>query len=135
MKKTIHIEAKAEVLSYLLEEVETWVDQQELSPAVANAVVLTVEELAANIIHHAEKNDRIIQIILTMDIVGNKIQLIIKDNAAPFNPLSVPLPDTTTDAEGRPIGGLGIFIVKQLMNEITYAYSGKQNILTLTRER
>ena len=55
------------------------------------------------------------------------------DSGIPYNPLDKADPDVTLSAEEREIGGLGIFLVKKLMDEVNYQYSEGQNILTLRK--
>ena len=73
----------------------------------------------------------------TIQITINKepIQAIITfmDNGLPFNPLLMEAPDTTLSAENRPEGGLGIFMVKNIMDDIKYMYEGEKNILTMCK--
>jgi anti-sigma regulatory factor (Ser/Thr protein kinase) len=57
----------------------------------------------------------------------------IVDEAAAFDPLARPAPDTDQALEERPIGGLGIHIVKQLMDDVRYRREGGKNVLTLTK--
>ena len=56
------------------------------------------------------------------------------DRGIPYDPLAKPDPDVTLSAEERGIGGLGIFMTKKLMDEVTYAYKGGHNILTLRKQ-
>ena len=60
-----------------------------------------------------------------------RMTVIFKDNGKPFNPLLVQEPDVTLPLSQRRAGGLGIFIVKKLMSDISYAYESGQNVLTL----
>ena len=55
------------------------------------------------------------------------------DNGRPYDPTEKPDPDTTQSAEEREVGGLGIFMVKKLMDEVTYEYADGSNILTLVK--
>lgn len=59
--------------------------------------------------------------------------LTLKDHGTPYNPLEKEDPDITLSAEERDIGGLGIFMVKNLMDEVTYDYIDEENILTLIK--
>ncbi len=56
------------------------------------------------------------------------------DRGVPFNPLAQASPDVTLSAEERAIGGLGIFMVRKSMDDVTYAYRDGQNILTLKKK-
>jgi anti-sigma regulatory factor (Ser/Thr protein kinase) len=55
------------------------------------------------------------------------------DKGVPYDPLAKAYPDTTLSAEERAIGGLGIFMVKKTMDEITYEYKDGQNILAIKK--
>ncbi|MGA2161837.1 MAG: ATP-binding protein [Methanoregula sp.] len=57
------------------------------------------------------------------------------DNAPAFDPLQVPEPDTSTDLDDREIGGLGIFLTRQVTDAVMYRYEQGQNILTLTKKK
>ena len=56
------------------------------------------------------------------------------DRGVPFDPLKKPDPDITLSAEEREVGGLGIFITKQTMDSVAYAYENGKNILTMTKK-
>ena len=55
-----------------------------------------------------------------------------RDNGKPYNPLDAKEPDVTASAEDRAIGGLGIFMVRKMMDKVEYMYKDGQNVLTLT---
>ena len=60
------------------------------------------------------------------------LRLIFSDNGKPYNPLDAKEPDVTASAEDRTIGGLGIFMVRKMMDQMDYMYTDGQNVLTLT---
>lgn len=62
------------------------------------------------------------------------VKLTFIDSGVPYNPLSVKEPDTTLSADQRPIGGLGIFMVKKSMDEMVYEYKEGKNILTIKKQ-
>ena len=64
---------------------------------------------------------------------GRTLVLVFQDGGMPYNPLSAKDPDTSLSAADRPFGGLGILLVKKLMDEKTYAYKNGQNILILKK--
>ena len=61
-------------------------------------------------------------------------QITLIDSGVPFNPLAVEKPDTTKPAEERPIGGLGIFLVRNTMDDMAYEYRDGCNILTMRKQ-
>ena len=60
------------------------------------------------------------------------MRLIFADNGKPYNPLDAEEPDITAPAEARAVGGLGIFMVRKMMDNMEYMYKDGQNVLTLT---
>ena len=64
----------------------------------------------------------------------SKVAFVIKDSGIPFDPTTKDDVDTTLSADERPIGGLGIFLVRQIMDSINYERVGKQNVLTLIKK-
>lgn len=95
---------------------------------------LAVEEAVTNIILHGYEG-RAGEIHILCHATRGSIEIQIEDTAPPFNQLSVPDPDITTDIQDRRIGGLGIFLIRKLMNDIMYRYDRGKNILTLTKRK
>ena len=71
---------------------------------------------------------------LTVDSEDGKVFLTFEDHGLPYNPLEKPDPDITLAAEDREIGGLGIYMVKQSMDDVTYQNKDGRNILTLMKK-
>ena len=92
---------------------------------------LSVEEAIVNICNYAhEGREGELEIITDTDANGRLVVQII-DNGVAFDPLSVPDPDLTVDIADRPIGGLGIFLIKKLMDDVRYRRENNRNILEL----
>jgi serine/threonine-protein kinase RsbW len=95
---------------------------------------LAVEEIITNIIVHGyKKTDG--EIHLSCSITRNRIAIRIADTAPRFDPLSIPEPELEGDVDERKIGGLGIYLVRQVMDGISYQYENGNNILTLEKRR
>ena len=97
-------------------------------------VKLATEEIYCNIVKYAYvdgKSD--VQLSYTISENPLSIKIRFLDCGAPFNPLCVEEPDLSTDAQDRPLGGLGIFLVKKSMDEVNYRYHNGNNILTLKK--
>lgn len=92
-------------------------------------IMVACEEIFSNIAQYAYKNGGFVRIRST--IVNGKYLLRFIDNGVAYNPLEKDDPDISSQAEERNIGGLGIFIVKQMMNEVNYERIDEQNILTV----
>jgi len=95
---------------------------------------LAVEEIITNIINHGYKNSGG-EIVIYCRINSNQTQVRIRDDAPRFDPLSLPEPELNGTIENRKIGGLGIFLVRQVMDEISYRYENGQNILVMIKKK
>jgi anti-sigma regulatory factor (Ser/Thr protein kinase) len=68
---------------------------------------------------------------VSIDNANDEITLIFEDEGIPYNPLEKPDPDITLPPEERPLGGLGIFMVKEMAKDIAYQRVDNKNILTI----
>lgn len=95
---------------------------------------IAIDELFGNIAHYAYKPD-VGPVTVRVEVKENHLAVIITfiDNGVQYDPLSAQEPDTTLPAEERSVGGLGIYIVKKSMDEITYEYKDGQNILKIKK--
>ena len=95
---------------------------------------LSIEEAVENVVTYAY-DDGIGWLEAVTKLNGDKPQLIIelRDAGIPFNPLEHMDPDISLAADERPIGGLGIFLCKQLMDDIQYRYEDGNNVLIMKK--
>ena len=94
---------------------------------------LALEEIFVNIANYAyDESGGTAEIVV--DKADGKVAITLKDSGTPYNPLEKPDPDTTLSAEDRKIGGLGVYLVKQYMDDVTYVYENGQNNLTITKK-
>ena len=95
---------------------------------------IAIDELFGNIAHYAY-NPEIGQATVRVEVVEDPLSVVITfiDKGVPYDPLAKADPDTTLSAEERDIGGLGIYMVKKSMDDITYEYKDGQNILTIKK--
>ena len=98
------------------------------------AVKLAVDEACTNIIEHAYGIEYGGDIECTCMADQTCIKIMLRDHGRPFDPTLVPNPDLTLELEHRPIGGLGVFLMKTLMDEIHYETLGESgNLLTMVK--
>ncbi len=113
----------------------TWVNntckEWNIDENLANKLDMCAEEIFANVAFYAypEKTGSIEAYLTKSD---GKIIFEFKDEGVAYNPLKKPDPDITLPPEERPIGGLGIYMVKEMTDDITYKRENEKNILTLT---
>lgn len=91
---------------------------------------LSVEETVENVVNYAYK-EGLGYIEIETKKEDNVLSIILKDSGKPFNPLAKSDPDITLSVEERPIGGLGIFLCKQMMDDVQYSFKDGCNILTM----
>ena len=98
-------------------------------------MMLAVEEIFVNISSYAY-HPEVGQAEVGVDIDGDPPTVTIRflDQGRPFNPLEKPDADITLSAQEREIGGLGILLVKKIMDQVDYAYENGRNILTIKKE-
>jgi len=100
------------------------------------AVELAIDEACTNIIEHAYQGENRGDIECTCDCNDNCLTMVLHDHGKPFDPSTVTAPDLDADIDDRPVGGLGIFLMKQLMDEVHFEPLGESgNILTLIKRR
>lgn len=109
-------------------------NQCDIPMALAMQVNLVFDELLNNIISYAYPDHDIREIEIHVEYSNERLLISIKDDGLPFNPFEQAEVDTTQSVEEREIGGLGIHLVKNVMDEVTYARSDDTNIVTLVRE-
>lgn len=95
---------------------------------------LALDELFTNIISYGFKDDNEHTIKVTMTPENDDLCMCIEDDGIPFNPVQFESPDVSCSVEECKIGGLGIHIMKKLMDDICYQRRGKKNILTLKKK-
>ena len=130
--RVLRIGASREELERAGQEIDAMAQQQGWAEEVLFKVKLAIEELGLNIIDYGYDGDesREFEIRLHHDDAVLTIDII--DEAKAFDPLvDPPAPDTSAGIEERKIGGLGIHLVKEIMDEVSYCREGSRNRLTL----
>lgn len=93
---------------------------------------LVLEEALTNVVMYAYPEGEIHDIHVSAHSDSSQLQFVIEDTGKPFDPTEVPDADTTLSAEEREIGGLGIFLIRQIMTDVEYQRVDDKNVLTLT---
>ena len=126
--------AKTEALPDILGFVEETLEGYGCPMKIQMAVCVAIEEVFVNVAHYAYGGgEGDMNLGIGFDEAKRAITFRMTDKGIPFDPLKKPDPDITLSAEEREIGGLGIFITKQTMDCVTYAYENGENILTMIK--
>ncbi len=105
-----------------------------LTESEVYAVQLAVDEASTNIIEHGYGQECPSRIDITCEPVEGGIRVVIFDDAAPFDPTSIPNPDINVSLEDVKPRGLGIFLMRKMMDEVSYETSpDKGNTLTMIK--
>ena len=104
-----------------------------METGLANQIKLAVEEAVTNVIDYAYPSDIEGNISVTIEADEYRIRFILSDSGAEFDPTSVSKADTTLTVDERPIGGLGVFLVRNLMDSINYERVDGKNVLRMEK--
>ena len=104
-----------------------------LSPEVVFKLNLALDEVVTNIISHAYDDEDDHQIAIRVELDGEGVSVRVEDDGRAFNPLDAPTPDLGLDLANRPIGGLGVHIVRSVMDALEYRRENDRNILVMRK--
>ena len=134
MKKHIILGNRISELPALTAFIEGCGEEWQLRPEVVFNLQLALEECVTNVIMYAYPHEEQHTLQVTAELQAPDLIFTIEDSGVPFDPTQVAEADTSLSAEERPIGGLGIFLVRQLMDSVEYRRDGDRNLLTLRKQ-
>lgn len=102
-------------------------------PGVVFAANLAVEEIVTNTIKYGLFPANHPGIAVTASILPGRVEILIEDEAAAFDPFAVETPDTSAPLAERAVGGLGIHLIRNMLDTFSYERSGHRNIIRLTK--
>ena len=132
---TLHLQNKIAEVARLVDAVESFGTHAGLSPDLTYRLTLSLDEIVSNVIRHgySDTNDHVVEVRLSVH--NGVVTSVIEDDGHPYDPRESPEPDLSMPVEQRGPGGLGIFLVRQMMDSIDYARRDGRNILTVTASR
>jgi anti-sigma regulatory factor (Ser/Thr protein kinase) len=133
VRKTLELGNRLQDLIPTLNELESLLLKESLPQAVAKELRLIAEEGISNIILYAYESGEERRIEVTVSCNGGEVRLELRDDGKPFNPLDAPNPDLDAPLETRPEGGLGIYLMRSLTDEMSYARESGRNVLILKK--
>ena len=130
---TLDIEAKVENFDQVSQFINENLEAHDCPLKAMMQIEVVVEEIFTNIAKYAY-GDNVGRAKIKIDIQDQKeVEITFMDTGVPYNPLANADPDVTLSAEEREIGGLGIFMSKQMMDHMAYEYSDGMNILRIKK--
>ncbi|MBI4762566.1 MAG: ATP-binding protein [Chloroflexota bacterium] len=130
--KTMRFAAKFEFLDEIREFVGEVARAGGFSEREIYNIQLASDEAASNIIEHAYAGISNGTLEVSCEVKNGVMTIILVDHGAPFDPSEIPTPDLTADLSERKIGGLGIYLMRKLMDEVHYKAEPEKNRNTLT---
>lgn len=128
----ITVEAVLENLQTVIDFATERLEARDCSMKTVMQTELVVEEIFVNIANYAYQPE-IGEATFCIEFEENALLMTFIDSGKPYNPLEQEAPDTTLALEERDIGGLGIFLVRKNVDEISYEYSDGKNILRMKK--
>lgn len=117
-------------IARVTEFVDGWLHKTKVTQSYINKINIAIDEIYSNIAYYSQANWASVH--YERDL--NHIYLTFMDDGKPYDPLGAEEPDTSLSAEEREIGGLGLFLVKNIMDQVEYEYKDNRNILRLTKK-
>ncbi len=133
--KELTIEATPENVDTVIAFVDELLEEYGCGMREQMAIDVAIDELFANIAHYAYNPDTGCATVL-VDVLQDplSVEITFIDNGRQYDPLAKADPDTTLSLDDRPIGGMGILIVKKSMDAVNYEYKDGKNILTIKKQ-
>lgn len=131
--KQIKVKADTAELDNVLSFADAILEELGCSVKAQMQIDIAIEEIFVNIAHYAYPESEGDAVIYVEPGEGPSVTITFEDEGIPYDPLKNEDPDITLSAEDRPIGGLGIFMVKKSMDEVSYEYKDGKNRLTIKK--
>lgn len=105
-----------------------------LPAPVRRSLNVALDELLANVASHGRTGRDVCSVTVEAELDQERVTVIVTDDGTPFDPFTREDPDTTLSVEERPIGGLGIHLVGQLMDQVSYQRREGRNVVVLVKQ-
>lgn len=130
---TLEVRNSRDAIAPACESAELWLQKLGPAPETLYFVQLAIEELITNCIKYGYDDSGEHTIVIVLSVADEHLSITLIDDGHPFDPLAVPPPNLSLDIQDRPIGGLGIFLLRELADEMTYERRDGRNRLTLSK--
>lgn len=112
---------------------DEFADAHALPAAIRRSVSVVLDELLTNTISHGLAGRADAEVTVDVELRPDLLTVTLTDDGTPFDPFGRAAPDTALSVEERPIGGLGIHLVRQLMDEVSYERRTDRNVVVLAK--
>lgn len=133
LNRKLIVKSKTENLSIVRDFVKESANILSIPDNLISQLILAVDEACTNIIKHAYKNSPLEDIFITIEADSSKISISIRDSGISFNPNNIPEPNLQQFHKEKRGGGLGMFLMKKLMDDVHYNISANSNEVVLVK--
>ncbi len=133
MERKLTLNNNIEEVPLLALFIDSVAEEAGIDFATAMSLNLALEEAVVNVMQYAYPQGTHGTVDICAQTDGGKLKLIISDTGTPFDPTKKEDVDVTQDIEDRQVGGLGIHLIREIMDSINYEYTNGKNILTLCK--
>ena len=130
----VRIANRLEEIDRVNDAFNEFADRHALPAKLRRKINLVFDELLNNIITYAYDDEDEHLIDVHIRISEARLTVTITDDGKPFNPFETQAPDTALSVEDRPLGGLGVHLVRNVMNRVGYERHGQKNVVRLEKE-
>lgn len=131
--KEIIVDAKTDNLSQVTSFISSFLKENNCSAKAEKQIILAVDEAFTNIANYAyDGKDGKVDITIQQE--NNVVTIVMRDEGKLYDPLDKEDPDISLSAEDRQIGGLGVFLVKRNLDDVSYSYENNRNVLTMKKK-
>ncbi|HPD76194.1 MAG TPA: ATP-binding protein [Methanoregulaceae archaeon] len=128
------IDAEIKNIPVIAEGLEGFLLDVGVNPEILPDIQLAIDEAVTNIIMHGYAG-KPGTIVISCSVEDGTVRIGIRDHAPPFDPLSIKEPDVTAALEDRVVGGMGIFLIRKVMDTVSYEYVDGENVLRMEKKR
>lgn len=118
----------------LVEQLQAFAREVQLPKAALQAADLALEEHLTNVINYGYEDNRTHEILVRLEIEAGALLVEVFDDGHPFNPLQRPEVDTTVPLDEKPIGGLGVHLMRRFMDELDYRREDGKNVFRMRKK-
>ena len=133
MKRHLTLHNDIQEVPQLAAFIDEVAEECNIDMALTMSLNLAMEEAVVNVMIYAYPAGTVGDVDIDAEFDNGTLTFVLSDSGTPFDPTQANDPDLTLQAEDRPIGGLGIFLVRQIMDQVEYHYRDGKNILTLSK--
>ena len=127
------VAAQASHLPQLIAFLQQFWSSAALPPRECIAFELALEEVFMNVVMHGASQGEPRRVEVSLDLTPAELTLTVEDDGPGFDPLSLPPPDVTASLTDRAVGGLGVFLVRKMMDTVSYARIAGRNQLRMSK--